>query len=114
MVSSINSSAQALKAFGTATAVTANNVANVESEDFKSSRAVMNEGSDGGVKVSLSLNASQGPLVTKSDGTTKELSNTDLATEFTSMINFQSGYSANVKAVQAQDDMKGTLINMMA
>ncbi|MBF0467429.1 MAG: hypothetical protein HQK61_00855 [Desulfamplus sp.] len=114
MVSSINSSAQALKAFGTATAVTANNVANIESENFKSSRTVMNEGSDGGVKVSLSRNTSQGPLVTKSDGTTKELSNTDLATEFTSMINFGSAYSANTKVIQTQNDMKGTIINMMA
>ncbi|MBF0411174.1 MAG: hypothetical protein HQK70_00510 [Desulfamplus sp.] len=114
MVSSINSSAQALKAFGTATAVTANNVANVMSDNFKSSRAVMNEGSDGGVKVSLSMNSSQGPLVTQSNGATKELSNTDLATEITSMINYQSGYGANIKSIQAADEMKGTIINMMA
>jgi len=114
MVSSINNSAQALKAFGTATAVTANNIANVQSDSFKSSTAVINEGDNGGVKVSLSRNSSQGPLVTKSDGTTKELSNTDLATEFTSMINYQSAYGSNIKSVQAQDDMKGTLINMMA
>lgn len=114
MVSSINSSAQAIKAFGTATAVTANNIANVQSDDFKSSRALMNEGIDGGVKVSLSRNTAQGPLVTKSDGSTKELSNTDLATEFTSMINSQSSYGANIKAVQTQNDMKGTLIDMIA
>lgn len=114
MVSSINNSAQALKAFGTATAVNANNIANVESDNFKSSRAVMNEGGDGGVKVTLSQNSAQGPLVAKSDGSTKELSNTDLATEFTSMINNQSAYGANIKTVQAQDQMKGTLINMMA
>ncbi len=114
MVSSINSSTQALKAFGTATAVTANNVANVESDNFKSSRAVMNEGSDGGVKVSLSMNSAQGSLVTQSNGATKELSNTDLATEFTSMINYQSAYGANVKTIQTDNEMKGTIINMIA
>ncbi|SLM29927.1 FlgG1 [Desulfamplus magnetovallimortis] len=114
MVSSINNSAQAIQAFGTGMAVTANNVANVESDDFKSSRAVMNEGDNGSVRVTLSQDASQGPLVTGSDGMTKELSNTDLAKEFTGMINFQSGYDANIKAVQAADDMKGTVINMIA
>ncbi|MBF0111962.1 MAG: hypothetical protein HQK64_01245 [Desulfamplus sp.] len=114
MVSSINNSVQALRAFGTATAVTANNVANVESDNFKSSRAVMNEGDNGGVKVSLSTNSAQGPLVQKSDGTTKELSNTDLATEFTSMISYQSAYGANVKTIQTDDEMKGTILNMIA
>lgn len=114
MVSSINNSAQALRAFGTATAVTANNVANIQSDNFKSSRAVMNEGSDGGVKVSLSMNSGQGPLVTQSNGTTKELSNTDLATEFTNMISYQSAYGANIKAVQADNEMKGSIINMLA
>ncbi len=114
MVSSIYNSAQAIQAFGTGTAVTANNVANVESDDFKSSRAVMNEGDNSGVKVSLSRNSSQGPLVPQDDGSTKELSNTDLATEFTNMIHFQSGYDANIKAVQAADEMKGTVISMIA
>ena len=114
MVSSINNSAQALRAFGTATAVTANNVANVQSDNFKSSKAVMNEGSDGGVKVSLSMNSAAGNLVTQSNGTTKELSNTDLATEFTSMINYQSAYGANIKSVQTDNEMKGTIINMIS
>ncbi|MGD9731837.1 MAG: flagellar basal body rod C-terminal domain-containing protein [Desulfamplus sp.] len=114
MVSSINSSTQALKAFGTATAVSANNIANVESDNFKSSRAVMNEGADGGVRVSLSTNSAQGPLVTQSNGSTKEISNTDLATEFTNMINYQYGYGANIKSIQADDQMKGTVINMIA
>ncbi|MBF0377471.1 MAG: hypothetical protein HQK72_08290 [Desulfamplus sp.] len=114
MVSSINSSSQALRAFDTGIAVTANNIANVESDNFKSSRTVMNEGNNGGVKVSLSKNSADGPLVTQSNGTTKELSNTDLATEFTSMINYQSAYGANVKTIQTDDEMKGTILNMKA
>ncbi|MEA2059275.1 MAG: flagellar basal body rod C-terminal domain-containing protein [Thermodesulfobacteriota bacterium] len=113
MTTSINTSTQAIKAFGTGMAVTANNIANVESEDFKSSRAVMNEEDNGGVKVTLSQNSSPGPLVTRDDGSTQALSNTDLASEFTSMINFQSGYDANIKSVQTADEMKGTIINMI-
>jgi flagellar basal-body rod protein FlgC len=114
MISSVNNSAQAIKAFGTGTAVTANNVANVETENFKSSRAVMNEGDNGGVKVTLSQETSPGPLVTQSDGSARELSNTDLASEFTDMISFQSGYDANIKTVQTADEMKGSVIDMIA
>lgn len=115
MVTSINNSAQALNAYGTAFNVTANNVANVQSEEFKRTDAVFNEGDNGaGVKVTLSQDSSSGPLVTKNDGTAVELSNTELAREFTDMIIQQTGYEANVKTVQTDDEMKGTVIDMVA
>ncbi len=103
-----------MQAFGTGTAVTANNIANVTSTDFKSSRADMNEGESGGVKVTLSKDVSSGSMVTQSDGSVQALSNTDLSTEMTRMIQFEAGYDANVKAIQAADGMKGTVINMVA
>ena len=114
MISSVYNSASAMQAFGTGTAVTANNIANVTSTDFKSSRTDMNEGESGGVKVTLSQNTASGPTVPQNDGSVQELSNTDLSTEMTNMIQFEAGYDANVKAIQAADEMKGTVINMMA
>lgn len=114
MISSVYSGAQAMQAFGTATAVTANNVANVASNDFSSTRADMVEGDAGNVTVSLSENTSPGPQVTQSDGSVQELSNTDLTQEFTGLIRFSSGYGANAKAIQTADEMSGTAVNMIA
>ncbi len=115
MVSSINNSSQALSAYGTAFNVTSNNIANVQSDEFKSTKAVFNEGDNGsGVKVTLTQNNAPGPLVNQDDGTLKELSNTDLAREMTDMITQQTGYEANVKAVQTDDEMKGIVIDMVA
>lgn len=114
MISSVYGGASAMRAFETGTAVTANNVANVASDNFKASRADMNEGSDGGVRVTLSQNGTPGPMVSRSDGAMQEMSNTDLSTEFTNVIRFEAGYDANVKAVQTADAMKGTMINMVA
>jgi len=51
MVSSISSGLSALDAFGVKMDVTANNVANIESEGLKKSRADLMEGSNGAVEV---------------------------------------------------------------
>ncbi|MCP4116793.1 MAG: hypothetical protein GY737_15545 [Desulfobacteraceae bacterium] len=114
---SVNSSASALKALGTKMAVSANNVANVNSDDFKKSRALVTEGDNGGVKVDISKVATEGPLVTETFNNEKvqrELSNTDIAEEFTQQIFTQYGFEANTKTIRTQDEMLGTVIDIIA
>ena len=111
-----SSSASALKAFGTKLAVSANNVANVQSEDFKKSRALLTEGDNDSVKVDISKVNTDGPLVTETfnnERVQRELSNTDIAEEFTQQIITQYGFGANTKTIQTKDDMLGTLIDIM-
>jgi len=115
MISSINSSLSALTAFRKKLAVTSNNIANVNTDEFKKSRAILNEDSTGGVTADIEQLATPGPVHTViQDGvaTEKEMSNVDLTQEIPEMIPTQRGYEANLKAIQTQDEMLGTLIDL--
>ena len=118
----------ALNAFSTSMQVTANNIANVNTDGFKHSRAELETGpGDQGVRVADIRQSTQaGPLVESlvrvEDQVTGQVSteyqyvegsNTDLAREFTHMIMTQRGYEANAQAIRAQDEMLGSLMDMM-
>ena len=116
MVGSIGSNLAALKAFGTKMDVTANNIANVNSEGFKKSSAKLTEGANGDIQVDVERINTPGPSITTTDGdqvTKKELSNVDLAEEMPEMIMTRHGYSANLEAVKAQDDMLGDILDIL-
>ena len=44
---------------------------------------------------------------------TRELSNVELGREFVNMINLEAMYSANAAAVRAQDELTGTILNLV-
>ena len=110
------SSVSALQAYGTRMGVSAHNVANVNTDEFKKSRALLTEGDNGGVKVSISrVNTRNSPVGGSRDGgmVMKEPSNTDLAEEFTQQIITQRGFEANTKTIKTQDEMLGSVIDIM-
>ena len=55
--------------------------------------------------------AGQGGRGTLSGGTL-EMSNVDLATEFTNMISAQRGFQANSRVISTADDMLNDLVNL--
>ena len=81
----INSAESALKAYPDTLSVTANNVANVNTADFKPTEANMNEGVNGGVYVTLSQSSQEG---------------TDIAKETVDMISTEEGFKANITSLQ--------------
>ncbi len=108
-VQGLGSTVSAIKAFGTKMLSIADNVANSQSVEHKKTRVLMMEQDNKhGVKVNITRIDTPGPL--SLDG--EELSNVDLAEEFSSMIITQTGFAANVKMAQAVDEMMGTLINI--
>jgi len=116
MVGSIGSNLAALKAFGTKMDVTANNIANVNSEEFKKSRATLTEGANGSVQVDVERIDTPGPSIGTVEGdqaTKKELSNVDLTEEISEMIITKHGYTANLKAVEAQNEMLGDALDIL-
>ena len=116
MVGSIGSNLAALKAFGTKMDVTANNIANVNSEEFKKSSAKLTEGANGDIQVDVERINTPGPSITATDEdqvTKKELSNVDLAEEMPEMIMTRHGYSANLKAIEAQNEMLGDVLDIL-
>ncbi len=116
MVTSINSSVSALNAFSTQMGVSANNVANVLTDDFKKSRAINTEGENGEVETTITQIDTPGPLVEdplSETGELKELSNTDIAEEFTNQIMIEQGFNANVKVIQTYEETTGTIIDLI-
>ena len=91
------SALSALSAFGTGLNVTANNIANMNTPGFKPTSVVMNEDTNGGVRVTLSK--SQDAEV-------------DIAKEMTDMMIEKLGVQANVKSLQAGDQMLKSLIDI--
>ena len=87
-------------------AVTANNVANVSTPDFKAQRLEQEDLAQGGTRPS-SLRESQ-------EGSAPEGSNVDLASEFTNLISQGDAYQANLKVLQTQSQMLGTVMDLKA
>jgi flagellar hook protein FlgE len=115
MITGLSSSISALIAFGKKMAVTANNVANLQSEGFKKSRALLEEGSQGGVAAQIENVNTPGVVITEEDdqGTVeRELSNVDLEKEIPETILTQRGYQANLKTIETQDEMLGSLLDI--
>lgn len=117
MIGALNASISGLTAFQQKLNVTAHNVANVTTDEFKKQRALLHEGENGGVSVEIDEIDTPGyPIETMVDGETveSESSNVDLAEALTETIPTQAGYDANLKMIQTEDDMLGTLLDIVS
>ena len=116
MISSVNSATSALQAFRTKMQVTANNVANVNTEAFKESKATLKEGANGDVQVEINRVNTPGHRYQELEGdqvVTKESSNVNLEEEIPGMIVTRNAYEANLKTLQTQNEMLGSLLDIM-
>jgi flagellar basal-body rod protein FlgC len=117
MISSVNSTLSALKAFGKKMDVIADNVANVNTEGYKKSRALLKSGSNNEVHAEVNqINSPGPPSFELRDGqmTERELSNVDLVEEISQTITTQRGYEANLKTLKTQDEMSKAVIDILA
>ena len=116
MTFSIQSTLSAIQAFGAKMGVTANNIANVETEEFKKSTATLVEGPKENVEVEITQPDIPGSVVAEvTDGqlTEKEMSNVDLAEEIPQMMLAQRGYEANLATIRTQDEMLKSIIDII-
>ena len=117
MVSSIQSNVSTLQAFSKQIAVSANNLANALSDDFKKSRAI-NTNKDkinGQAETTITKINTPGPLVEYPLSTTdelKELPNTDIGEEMVNQI-IAYGYAANTKVIKTYEETIDSLVNMI-
>lgn len=117
MIDATGSAVTALKAFQKKLDVTANNIANVNTDHFRKSRAILSEGENGGVQADVDQvgrpvdpNESLG----NDESIDAESSNVDLVEEFTEMIKSEPAYKANVKTIHSQENMLGSLLDMFS
>jgi flagellar basal body rod protein FlgG len=90
--------ATALTAFGVRQGVTGNNVANLDSNGFKASSAVMQESKNGGVNA----------------GITQGSDSVEISREAVNMLDTVNGNKANLKTLHVADEMTKELLNIMA
>ena len=113
MPQAINTSISALNALANKQAVTSNNIANAESVEFKKSTVVLEEGKSGTVTSRTQPVNTPGVMINQPDGTLQELSNVDLGQELASMIPTKNAYEANLKALQANQEMEDTTLDLI-
>jgi flagellar hook protein FlgE len=114
MISASNSTVSALRAFVKKLGVTADNIANVNTDGFKKNRATIQADQNGGVRVEIRRDDSPGfgYDVTENGKTVeKEASNVDLTEEIPNLMVTKRAYQANLKTLEAQDEMMGSLLD---
>lgn len=109
-----STAAEAMKAFGTSVAVTANNLANINTDGFKAGRANLETGADGqGVRVSsITEDQSSGPIVSVQENETVEGSNTDVTIEMVNLTINENAFGANANVIRTEDEMVQTVLDM--
>jgi flagellar basal-body rod protein FlgC len=101
-----NASLSGLNAAAMSLAVTANNVANSNTAGYKAKRLDLEDTKEGGVRPAA-IRESEEPAP---EGT----SNVDLASEFVNLMVQSDTYKANLKALEAQNQILGTTLDMKA
>lgn len=116
MSQAINAALSALGAFGTKLNVAANNIANVNTDGFKKSRAILQNTEPGGVTVSINRVDTPGWPLSPEDSTaeTRESSNVELEEEIVNLTTTKQAYEANLKTIKTEDQMLGTLFDILA
>ncbi|MFH1147271.1 MAG: flagellar basal body rod C-terminal domain-containing protein [Pseudomonadota bacterium] len=96
--------------------VTANNVANSNTDGFKKGRAVLTETVPSGVEVSAIEKIETSGAILSEEGAseTRETSNVSLEEELVDLVATQRAYTADLKAVKAEDELLGKLFDVLA
>ena len=97
--------------------VSANNVANINTDEFRASTVQTTDtytnDTGQGTRVAATYTPSRpGPLATDTQGGQVEMSNTDAATEITGQMVAERAYGVNVAVAQTMDRMMGTLLDI--
>lgn len=87
-----------IEAYSTKMEVTANNIANLNSDNFKASRVVMNESGNGGVNA----------VVTQTED------RVDISREAVEMLSTSAGFKANLQVIKAGNEMSQSLLDIIS
>ncbi len=93
----------------------AHNIANAQTENFKRTRAILEESSAGGVIVTLEKDNRPGPQLPTGDDpfTFREGSNVELEEEFIHTLEATHLIEANLAGIRTQDKVLGSLLDII-
>ena len=94
--------------------VSAHNIANAQTENFKRTRTILEESSAGGVIVSLSKDNRPGPQFTTGEDpfTFREGSNVEVEEELIHTLEATHISEANLASIRTQDQVLGSLLDL--
>ncbi|MCP9448174.1 MAG: flagellar basal body protein [Nitrospira sp.] len=114
MISAIYTALSGLTAFAQQLNVSAYNLANLNTDNFKRSETQFVEARSGGVFPVIQHDNSPGPTVLRHSPQGMvpiELSNVDIAMEFVNQMVAQRGFEANLRTMNTADDMVGSILD---
>lgn len=112
-ISAVHVAASGLALQSRRMAVTANNVANADTEGFQSSRVVAREVAGGGVTSTVARNEGPGPLIYE-DGELHVGSDTNLISEMATLVRARAAYGANLAALEASAEAEEALLDIVS
>lgn len=114
MSDAFNAALSALGSLSRKLDITADNIANSETNNFKKSRADMEEAYPYGVKVSISQIDTPGDILPPDEkGVSQESSNVNLPEELVNLIITEHDFNANIATIQTRDEMEKQLIDII-
>jgi len=118
VINPLSSALAAMSANAAKMAVAANNIANSNTVGFKKSTAVVESDAAGLPVVSIIQSSLSGPIIISPDGLPgneqfRELPNMSLADEFIQIQLAEIGYKVGASLVSAQNEMVGTILDLL-
>lgn len=117
MMNGVHAALSGLQALTTRIEKNANNVANMQTQEFKKDRVVLSERYPQGVEATVEKVTSPGSYVaemTERGYDVVEQSNVDLVEEIPELLLNKNGFSANLKTLETADQMTRSLLDIKA
>lgn len=113
-ISGIDSSLSAIRAYADNAGVRAGNIANVSTDGYRPREGRTVEQAQGGVRLDVRQSAEAPPAYTEPDtGFIREGSATDLVEDIAGGVSDGAAFTANVKVANAQNEMIGTILDLI-
>jgi flagellar basal-body rod protein FlgC len=112
MISGLSASVSGLWVFVRKLENAARNIANSNTDGYKTKKATIVEDEVGSPTVSISVDETPGASFQDADGMIRETSNVELSREITDLSIAQRGYEANLKSIKARDEMLDSLLDI--
>ncbi len=114
MIPALGSSISGINAAFKMLDVSANNTANLNTDEFKAKRVIFNEGKSGGVSTNVKTNDNPGAYYLAENGSIAEGSNVNIAEEILNQIVARNFMDANVAAFKTADEMYQNILDILA
>jgi flagellar hook protein FlgE len=114
MPQAFNIALTGLKALDRKLDINANNIVNVETNNFQKSRAQLQEAASGGVEVTISKVETPGMEIDPNEktGAAQQSSNIVLEEEFVDQMVSRYAFTANVLTIQTAEEMQKALLDI--